>query len=167
MKKLNKLFKQYTERGVKYWMNRIGELIAKGGKKIKGYKTLKTESPERWMCELTNEIVPLIYKNAPSGSDENLAATRILSLLYTLWFYRLCRAKAYDCRRPVEVRKQIMERLEEYSAVLFGCLIDESFDSKFFPSQEWESPFVKNARYEPDTAELERQKYSKSRRKKK
>ncbi len=60
-----------------------------------------------------------------------------------------------------------MQRTTRYALMVAECLLDESVDPAFFPKQEWDPPFSKTARYEPDEMELKRQAYTKSKKAKK
>ncbi len=63
------------------------------------------------------------------------------------------------------MRRQVMERVSDYALMLLSCITDESSDPVFFPKQEWDAPFSRTARYEPDEMELRRQAHYKRTRK--
>ncbi len=165
MRKVDKTLKKWTGQGAQYWFDRIGALIARTAKPVKGY-AVSTCDPAQWVGELAREICKAAHPKIPTAADENITAARLLSLLLAGWFARIARAKAYDPRRPVKVRRQVMGRLQDYSEALLGVLTDESMDPSLFPAQEWDVPFAKNARYEPDDMEKERQRYAADKEKK-
>lgn len=159
MRKLDKFLKAWTGRDSRFWMNYIGQVISRNVKSIKGYN-LQSGDPRKWMTEVVLKVGLCTIARCQPEADENLAAARVVSLILTLWFYRVARAKCYDPRRPVKGRRESLKRLVEYNHLLADCLVDESRDGEFFPEQEWDMPFGKTTRYTPDDAELERQRYS-------
>jgi len=160
MKQVNKYLKHWTGRDAEHWMNRIGVLIHKCAKPIKGHKGLFSCEPVVWVKHLTEEITTN-HKKCPKEADENILVAKLLSIVLVLWSYRIGRAKCHDPRRPVKQRRQGLERAVAFGSLIAKCLLDETHDPRFFPAQEWDVPHSSHARYEPDEVELKRQKYAK------
>lgn len=147
----------------KHWLDLIGTLIVENSKPLKGFPKLSTSNTAGWLVAFTKVISKEVEKRTPTHYDENIAVAKVLSVLLTLWVYRISRAKAYDPRRPIKVRKQAIDRTSQYALLLMQIVTDESVDPVYFPVQEWDPPYSKTARYEPDTAEMNRQEYRRKR----
>jgi hypothetical protein len=162
MKLVNSILKKETGRGLKEWLDFIGEDIGKRSKPLKGSNGLWTTDVDLWLSDLAREL----WKTVPSRhdlncKDENIICARLMALILAAWSCRIIRAKAYDPRRPVAARRKALGKLGDHCKALLECVADESMDCILFPSQEWDSPFSPHARYEPDEVELKRQAYAK------
>ena len=126
-----------------YWSNRIGILISKHA--YKGKDPIHSEVDiEDWMGDLSKELEK---RMGPSGRyDGNMRYASALGMILTGWFVRLIRAKCYDPRRPVKIRRQMMNRRTAYLQELMKLIVDESQDPKMFPKQKWDVPHSKEAK---------------------
>ena len=161
MSNINKILKSATGKNAVWWMNFIGTEISKCAKPIEGTDGLQTCNPIVWVSVVVKELWKELLPRIPGPADENIAHARVLSLILTLWTCRIIRAKSYDPRRDPKDRKRIMKRGELYHHALLECIADESNDSKYFPAQEWDYPFSRKVRHEPDEMEKKRQAYVK------
>jgi hypothetical protein len=159
---IDKLLIERTGEPSLYWLNRIGTLIGKHSKAIRGTKGLESTEVHKWVAELGREVSRRVRLRSAPTQDENLGVSLVLGLILSLFGIRIVRAKCYDPRRPVRVRRQVLNKsLLRYQTALLEVLVDESQDAKYFPKQEWDSPNSPTARYEPDEMELKRQAYGK------
>lgn len=134
-----------TGDGCQYWMDLIGSLIVKHTKPSDNPLHGSTES-NLWLRDLSDELWSRIpSRHDLTKLDENIICSSLLSLILTLWSCRIKRAKAYDPRRPVEIRKRMLKRANEFHAALLACMTDESHDHEYFPKQEWDPPFAPGA----------------------
>lgn len=118
-------------------MDRIQTLIKKHSRKTRDPKHDSTD-PQKWMAELTKDIM----KSGLMGQyDENMRTASIMAVVLTLWYTRVHRAKIYDPRRPVEVRKRAYFVRQSFRENMFRMMTDESKDPTLFPGQQWETPF--------------------------
>lgn len=161
MKQVDKWLKKWTDQDSLYWMNRIGALIAKTAKLIKGSGGLQGCDPGKWLGMLAKELTKAIEPKLGVQYDENIALSKFMGLILAMWSYRIGRAKCYDCRRQLRARRESMKRLMNYPILLMECLMDESLDHVYFPAQGWDPPFPKEAKYTPDEGERKRQAYYK------
>ncbi len=90
MKALDRYIRRQTGKGLAYWMERIGSLCAKYGKPIKDDKKLSSCNPGAWMGVLSREVAAAIKERLAEQFDENITTAKVLSLIYTLWAYRIC-----------------------------------------------------------------------------
>lgn len=157
MKVMESYLRAWTRKGTRAWMSRIEELIVLASKPHELDPECLTSDPVEWIHKLTKEVWEGTRGKLSAQSDENLMASRLVGLILVLWYSRVHRAKCHDPRRkPVDRRKGMLS-LNKFRHMVFDCLTDESRDHTFFPDQEWDSPFPPTARYEPDDAELRRQ----------
>jgi hypothetical protein len=98
-----------------------------------------------WIADLVLEIKRLgtIGKRP---FDENMRISRITGLILCAWYAHVHRAKVMDPRRPIALRREAYERRQSWLAELALALHDERHDPELWPDQEWESPFLPNAR---------------------
>jgi len=112
---------------------------------IKAYSK-PTKDPWHGSCdpdEVVKGIVFAIRRYAfpkKARFDGNMRMAAVLSYVFTLWYCRVHRAKAYDPRRPVRHRKDAYFTRLDYMHAMFDAMEDESLDSIHF-TQKWESPF--------------------------
>ena len=139
--------KKWTGRGANYWLDYIGICARKTAKRIKRgrFKGGLTCEPQLWLPELTRAVWRSMVRKVPEEVDGNIVCAKIMSLILTLWTCRIIKAKAYDARRPLKVRKMMMVKLTQYHRDLIDCVSDESQDQSYFPKQEWDLPFVVKA----------------------
>lgn len=76
----------------------------------------------------------------------NMRAAVVLGHLLCLWAFRTARAKAYDPRRPADVRRKAMDTWVWNAMELTTALLDEREDADFFPGQDWDAPCQPKAR---------------------
>jgi len=137
---VDEYLKARTGEGSKYWMDRVGCLIASHTD-----EETKASRCDDWMMDLStllwNKVKPLPCYDW-SKQDENIVCASLMGLILTLWSTRVIRAKSFDLRRPAEVRKGMMKRLWEYRDLNHEAMWDSSKDKEFFPLQEWECPFT-------------------------
>lgn len=72
--------------------------------------------------------------------DGNMRMAATLSYVLGFWYSRLHRAKCYDPRRPVRLRKAAYFQRYSWALAMFNALLDESDDCDMF-KQKWETPF--------------------------
>lgn len=161
MNQVDKFLKMWTGEPSSYWMAKIGHLIHDHSKPIKGSKGLSYTETHKWLAVLSKRVALAVRQRLFPTSDENIGVSKVLSVILLLWYARIVRAKCYDPRRPKNARKSGLGSLVNFAKVITVCLMDESNDHRYFPSQEWDSPFPPGARYEPDDMELKRQAYGK------
>ena len=121
-----------------WWIDRVQTLIGKHSRRTKDPKHDRTD-PRKWLGDLTQEVV----RRAPKRGryDENMRTACILAMVLSLWYTRVHRAKIYDPRRPVELRKQAYFTRQVFTEAMFHIMTDESQDPTYFPGQQWETPF--------------------------
>lgn len=141
---------QETGYGIAFWMEFIQKIITKSCKPNPDDPKHPLANPGQWMKALSGEVWKRFYKQYKKKGwgcgDGNIACSMLLSILYTLWSSRITRAKSYDPRRPVELRKDCLNGLVFYQKMVFQCMIDESRDPELFVGQEWDPPFAPNAK---------------------
>ena len=126
-----------TSVGRKTWMDYIGYAIYHNTG-----DSSRTTDVYGWMTELVDEVCGEVRQRIDlTKADENIAVARTMAVILALWTARILRAKAYDVRRTLEDRKQLLEKLREFSTMLNECLIDESMDPVYFSAQDWRSPY--------------------------
>lgn len=76
--------------------------------------------------------------------DENIGTAIALSLVFGIWACRISRAKAFDPRRPVQLRQAAYRSWLNYAMALASLPLDEAKDPEMF-DQPWESPFLEHA----------------------
>ena len=123
----------------RWWVARVQSFVTKHARPTRDPKH-KTAEPEKIIADLTREIMKAAKKTNRVG-DGNMLAACALSLILATWYLRLSRAKSYDPRRPVRLRKAAYFSRLNYAAALFLAMEDESFDQGHFPGQNWETPF--------------------------
>ena len=90
------------------------------------------------------ELVALVEKTSfrkKERFDGNMRMAAVLSYVLALWYLRVHRAKSYDPRRPVALRRGAYWSRMGYLNALFLAITDESEDQLYFPGQRWETPF--------------------------
>lgn len=165
MSAVDRMLEDRTGKGARHWMNRIGQLIGECARPIPGHPGLSTCDPWVWVGRLALELTPAVLQRCPAGADENIAVGNVLGALLALWCQRIMRAKAHDPRRPVQQRRDGLQRKEDWAQVLLACVSDASQDHLFFPAQQWDDPNLPGARYEPDAVEKKRQRFASNSRK--
>ena len=122
----------------KWWVARVQALITRHSRPTKDPWHSRTMT-RSMIADLVREI----EKTAPSKGrfDGNMRMASVLSTVLATWCLRLSRAKSYDPRRPVKLRKLAYFQRLSYAAALFMAIEDESLDQEHFPGQNWETPF--------------------------
>ncbi len=122
----------------RWWVAKIQALITKHSRPTKDPRHGRTMTG-KMIADLVREI----EKTAPTkyAFDGNMRMANILSLVLATWYLRVHRAKSYDPRRPVALRKQAYFSRLGYAMALFRAIEDESQDQEHFPGQRWETPF--------------------------
>lgn len=151
---LEKQLKRWTGGNTGFWVAFLEQAVVKNTSQDPSYDGYCDCRPDLWMSDLTNELWPRVRERCVSGQDGNLAFARSISIILVVWFTRVCRSKCYDPTRSIKLRRVGMKRLVEYASVLAGAVMDESKDHLHFPDQEWDCPFPRSARYEPNEREL-------------
>lgn len=164
MNQTDRLLVKWTGGPSRYWMRRIGDLVVKCAKPIRGHPGLMTCEPALWVAALALDVSKRVLQRAPKSADGNLIVANCLALILLRWGYRTSRAKCYDPRRPVAQRRKSLRRVQQVALAAAECLIDESGDARDYPDQEWDMPFSRTARHEPDEMELKRQAFAKGER---
>lgn len=99
--------------------------------------------PRQWLQTLQQTLEQ--YRPS-TPHDVNLFYTAALSQILALWYLRVQRAKAYDPRRPVKLRRQALQRWQHYAESLMRLVVDEQDDARSFPGQDWDPPFAPRAK---------------------
>lgn len=161
---VDEYLKSWTGKDTAWWMDLIGQEIAKCAVPIPDTE-LAWCNPSDWVLAVSRELQRKTTHKMPPGSDENMFHATIISIVLSLWWVRVGRAKSYDNRRRPEDRRRQMKVVTANLLTLFACLVDESRDHEYFPKQKWECPFPTMATYKPDKMEKARQDYTKARKK--
>lgn len=98
---------------------------------------------EDWIQPLTEEVQERVLERC-RGGDENIGIAMVVSYILATWAGRIARAKSFDPRRPVELRKGAYAAWLAWVRRMNETLVDESLDPSFF-EQPWESPFLPDA----------------------
>lgn len=135
-----------TGEGCQYWMDFIGAAIPKHTRPSDNPLHGSTES-NLWLRDLADEVFARMkpYHDL-AKMDENIIVSSLVSLILTLWSCRVRRAKSYDPRRPLDVRRAMTGRLYDYHHALLDCIVNEASDHHYFPAQEWDPPFAPGAK---------------------
>lgn len=122
----------------KWWVAKIQALITKHSRPTRDpwHGTTKTA---HMVADLVREIEKVSPKKV--RYEVNMHMASVLSLALATWYLRVHRAKSYDPRRPVKLRKAAYFQRLGYAAALFLAMEDESQDQEHFPGQNWETPF--------------------------
>lgn len=122
----------------KWWVAKVQALIVKHSRPTKDPWHGTTET-----ARMLSDLVREVERTAPKEGrfDENMRAASVLSLALATWYLRVHRAKSYDPRRPVKLRKAAYFNRLGYATALFLAMEDESLDQEHFPGQRWETPF--------------------------
>ena len=143
---LDDALRKLTSHDSVYWVACVQSLITKHSKPTKDPNHSETDSGAM-LRELSDYVWSAILATVDlKTTDENMSSAQAMSLVLTLWTCRIRRAKAYDPRRPVELRKKAMERLSLYHHSLLECMMNEANDANYFPGQEWDCPYSPNAK---------------------
>lgn len=130
-----------------FWFKWIGERIAYHSKPVDG--SVHSESDVlAWVKDLAQYIFTTIYPMKIydwSKMDGNIIVSSLLGLILTSWSVRIVRAKSYDGRRPVDVRRMMMQSLNFLHHAILDSIVNESCDHIYFPSQGWDPPFSPDA----------------------
>lgn len=99
--------------------------------------------PVKWIRDLAKDV----KKNFPKSGmyDGNMLMAVRMSQILMFWYLRLQRAKCYDPRRPVKIRRFAMEKLMVYCSTIMMMIVDERFDAEIF-KQDWDPPFNPKAK---------------------
>jgi hypothetical protein len=93
--------------------------------------------PAEWLNEVLQELAD---RRPKAYGDENMWLARALSLVLATWDARISRAKAFDPRRPVALRRQAYNSYLRFGHALAAVTLDERGDFEMF-DQPWESPY--------------------------
>ena len=127
-----------TGHDARWWVAKIQGFIVKHTKPTKDPWHGRTAT-RRAMADLMREVERTRPKTG--RYDENMRMASVLSLVLATWYLRVHRAKSYDPRRPVKLRKAAYFNRLGYAAAFFLAIEDESLDQEHFPGQKWETPF--------------------------
>ncbi len=103
-----------------------------------------TADVRSWIWLLAKDVVTSFPKRGKF--DENMRAAAVLSLILATWFLRVKRAKCWDPRRPIRLRKQAYQQWLQYAQALALAVADERIDPVVFAGQKWDSPFAPGAK---------------------
>lgn len=143
---IDKLIEDGTGETCQFWMDFIGNMIQKHTKPSDNPLHGFTES-DQWLIELSQELWKRVQpRHDLTKMDENIICSSLMGLILVQWSCRVRRAKSYDPRRPVEIRKGMMKRFLDYQHALMDAMMNEENDHNFFPKQEWDPPFVPGAK---------------------
>ena len=130
-----------TGKDRKYWVALVQKLIAKHSRPTKDPWHGVTAT-----AKVIEALVKEIVKTYPKQErfDENMRMAAVLSYILATWYARVHRAKSYDPRRPVRLRKDAFMSRQRWAVAMFQTVIDESEDAEMFPGQKWETPWDPN-----------------------
>jgi hypothetical protein len=137
---VDEYLKTKTGEDAKFWMDWIGKNIAEWTDE----ETKRTDC-DCWMEDLASTVWAMIEPMPCydwSVQDENIVTASIVGLILSMWSCRVINAKSHDPRRPVETRKEMLQKLSLYQTMLNQAMYNDSQDKVYFPLQEWESPYV-------------------------
>ena len=97
----------------------------------------------KWVHDLAKEVQATAPKKGQY--DENMRLASIIALALTYWFSRVQRAKAYDPRRPVVLRRAALQRWHDFWRDMLDGAIFEAEDAELFPGQHWDPPWSEHA----------------------
>lgn len=147
-KPVKKIIKQKTR---EQWLRFVERSIVKSqyGKKIR-IKTkdgtgLHSQNSWDWLGEMMVEVINSIPKDGRMR-DPNMFVARRLGIVLLTWFVRVSRAKCFDPRRPLVLRKKAYALWLENLSGITSLLMDDRDDPKIWPGQKWDNPFGKNAK---------------------
>lgn len=98
-----------------------------------------------WLVSVIAEVV----KSMPNDGvprDPNMFVARRLGLVLLTWFVRVSRAKCFDPKRPLRLRKKAYGLWLENLAGITGLLMDDRDDPVVWSGQAWDNPFGKKAK---------------------
>jgi len=124
-----------------YWFGRIQALIKKHStpaRKSGKYKGHGMTNAQAWVRDLVAEV----HASRPRTGmyDGNMWLAGQTALILAHWYFRLHRAKCYDPRRPVAMRKEALKQRTTYAVRMFLAICDESQDAALLPGQHWDDP---------------------------
>lgn len=123
---------KHTGRDTGFWIEFIQKKIAEA-------TTDRDTDVKKWLVELSREVELSIPAWRPDF-DENIRASAIMGLVLLLWHFRVRRAKCCDPRRPIGARRKAYEERRAFALVVMDAIMDDTYDSLYFPGQDWESP---------------------------
>ena len=129
-----------TGKNATWWVSEIQRLITAHSYKTKN-PWHKATRKEKVMMGLVKLVRKHGMPRAGPQYDGNMRIACILSYVLALWYLRLHRAKSYDPRRPVRLRRAAYWNRLGYAQAMFMAITDESLDPTLFPGQKWETPF--------------------------
>lgn len=126
----------------KWWVARVQGLITKHSKPTKDPHHAETATANV-ITDLTRDLQRLW--DGTGRFDGNMRTVAVLSIVLATWYLRVHRAKIYDPRRPVKLRRSAYYQRLSYAMAMFKAIEDESLDAEMFPGQNWEFPFSDHA----------------------
>lgn len=139
MRTLDKLLKAWTGFDANTWMLGIEKVISEDSIPGKNGKLGTMKKGSNWLA-VVSEMVYKAVARRPSG-DHNIASAMCLSLICSLWFSRITRAKCHDPRRKVKDRQKFMRAVYKYQHALLEAVHDASRDHLYFKDHDWDPPF--------------------------
>lgn len=131
------------------WVGIVQRAIreASGPARVAGkYKGHSMTDVDQWIAKVTRRVIREAGIKRHKDRDENMGLAAVLGMVLVAWYVRLHRAKAFDPNRPVELRKKALAQVNVYVGELVRVCFKDSMDPFAFPGQEFENPYVPNAR---------------------
>jgi len=137
------LLKHMTKRSRIAWLQYVNGVIA-------AHSTMRTSDPDHgasnalaWTADLMREI----HASHPKKGtfDGNMRQAAIAALVFALWYSRVQRAKAYDPRRPVVLRRAALATWRKFWHAMFDAAVYEGEDAEVFSGQHWDPPWSPHA----------------------
>lgn len=92
-----------------------------------------------WLQTIINEVTRAYGETAKGRGDGNIGAATAIALVLGAWSLRVARAKDFDPRRPLEIRRSAYGGWLRVAAAFTALTYDESYDPEAF-DQPWENP---------------------------
>jgi hypothetical protein len=136
------LLKARTKRSRVAWMQLVNGAIAKHSRASRD-----PDHGETQVLKWVADVAKAVQDTAPQRGryDGNMREAMVLSLVLALWFSRVQRAKAYDPRRPVWVRRAALARWREFWREMLDAAVNEVDDPEVFSGQHWDPPWSPHA----------------------
>lgn len=112
--------------------------------KTKDGSGMHSQNTMSWIAEVISAIVAEFPKKGMYDPNMRLAAR--LGTILLVWYTRIHRAKTFDSRRPVKIRKESYESWIANVSYILTALLDDRTDAAVWGNQPWVNPYLKGAK---------------------
>ena len=130
---------------IEYWVTRVQYLIGEYSTRPAESGPLKGHSRTNalaWVIALASELEQDARKRSEGEPyDGNMALAADLGMVLATWYACVHRAKSYDMRRPLEVRRDANTRVVQYRGQLEILMSSDVLMGLLFYDQPWNFPF--------------------------